>query len=668
MRAHRLGSFAAVVALVVTSVVVTLASPASAAVPGQIVITEWMYNPVKSASEFVEVTNVGGGPVDMAGYSFDDSSEAPGSFSLSGLQTLAPGESGLIVESTAAAFRTEWGLTPTVEVVGGNTNNLGRSDEINIYDASTPPVLVDRLTYNDQGIGGPRTQGTSGVPTSCQALGANAVGAWVLSQNGVDGARPSASGDLGSPGTTPPGISTCGPVTIVGGSGSGSTVPCQPESPSGTGPAPASATTWPGAASVTVADQLCAWKTATGPEGRDMSGLVFDPANPDVLYAAKNKSWVFRMVKQDGLWVPDTANDWGGGKRIFFPGGVGQPDSEGLTVGVDGALYVTTERDNANNKFALNSVLRFDPNAAGATLTPTAQWNLTADFPELVKLPDGDKDLANLGFEGVTFVPDTYLVQNGFVDQFGSLYYPSDYPGHGDGLFFAALENDGKLYAYALDPDGTFHRVAIVDTGMGHVMDVQFDADLQRIWALCDNTCSVSSTLLKVNTKGVIVPDVVYARPAGLPNVNIEGFGIAPDSTCVNGFKEVVWSDDGLAGPGHKGHALYNGTFPCGLDLGDQGAPAAVDLGARGAGDVSVTKKGTLAVRGSGFEVGETVRIELHAKKKVDVLATVVADDFGLAVADVDIPPGVQPKGQEIWLVAPSATVIADVTIATGNK
>ena len=83
---------------------------------------------------------------------------------------------------------------------------------------------------------------------------------------------------------------------------------------------------------------------------------------------------------------------------------------------------------------------------------------------------------------------------------------------------------------------------------------------------------------------------------------------------------------------------------------------------------MSVTKKGTLAVRGSGFEVGETVRIELHAKEKVEVLATVVADDFGLAVADVDIPPGVQPKGQEIWLVAPSATVIADVTIATGNK
>ena len=59
------------------------------------------------------------------------------------------------------------------------------------------------------------------------------------------------------------------------------------------------------------------------------------------------------------------------------------------------------------------------------------------------------------------------------------------------------------------------------------------------------------------------------------------------------------------------------------------------------------------------------VRIELHDKNKVDVLASVVADDFGLAVTDVNIPAGVQPGAQQIWLVAPSATVIAGVTITT---
>lgn len=580
----------------------------------RVVITEWMHNPVASTSEFVQVTNIGGEPVSMAGYSFDDDSRTAGTFSLAGLGTLAPGESGLIVETSAAAFRNEWGLAPAVKIAENNTANLGRSDEINVFDG---PTLADRLTYGDQTfVGSIRTQGRSGIPTSCVALGANNVGGWQFSAVGDGkGSKASVSGDIGSPGTSP--LDACGSVTIVGGNGTGNpnTLPCQPEAASGTGPAPTTAQTWPGGATVAVADQACAWKTTTGPEGRDMSGLVFDPTNPNVLWAAKNKSWVFRLVKQGDLWVPDTANGWSTGKQIFFPGGVGQPDSEGLTVGGDGALYVTSERDNANNQISLDSILRFDPSAASATLIPTTQWNLTADFPEL--LAPGK---ANLGFEGVTFVPDTYLVQNGFVDQStGSVYYPSDYPGHGAGLFFAALENDGRLYA----------------------------------------------SLLKVDPTGVVVPDDVYTRPSGLPNVNIEGFAIAPASTCVNGARQAVWSDDGISATGHEGHALYSGTLSCGLDLGDQGAPAAVDLGARGPGDVSAAKKGKLHVHGSGFAPGETVRIELHDKKKVDVLASVVADASGLAIADVDIPAGVQPGGREIWLVAPSATVTAPVSITT---
>ena len=299
-----------------------------------------------------------------------------------------------------------------------------------------------------------------------------------------------------------------------------------------------------------------------------------------MLYSVKNKSWVYRLVKQGGLWVPDTSNGWGAGKEIFFPGSTdtatNQPDSEGLTVGPDGALYVTTERNNAANTIPLNSILRFDPTQSGTQLVATDQWNLTAEFPELHA---GNKTEANLGFEGVTFVPDSYLIANGFVDQStGTTYKPSDYPLHGTGLYFAALENDGKLYAYALNSDHTFHRVAVVDTGMGHVMDVQYDADAQRIWALCDNTCGVTSTVLKVSSTGTIVPDVAYSKPASLPVNNLEGFALAPSSTCVDGTKEVVWSDDGIYGAG-PGSATARGTrstaagsaATCGL--GGQGVP-----------------------------------------------------------------------------------------------
>jgi hypothetical protein len=93
-------------------------------------------------------------------------------------------------------------LPGSVKVLGGNTQNLGRSDEINIYDAAN--ALVDRLTYDDQGVGnvdGPRTQGVSGNPPSLAAVGTNNPSLWVLSVAAdVYGSYASASADVGNPG------------------------------------------------------------------------------------------------------------------------------------------------------------------------------------------------------------------------------------------------------------------------------------------------------------------------------------------------------------------------------------------------------------------------------------------------------------------------------------
>jgi len=72
---------------------------------------------------------------------------------------------------------------------------------------------------------------------------------------------------------------------------------------------------------------------------------------------------------------------------------------------------------------------------------------------------------------------------------------------------------------------------------------------------------------MRVDAAGAIVPDVTYTNPAVMPVDNLEGFAIAPTSTCMNGSREAVWSDDGIWGSGSGssayGHALYSGTFPC---------------------------------------------------------------------------------------------------------
>lgn len=160
-------------------------------------ITEWMYG--GGGPEFVEFTNLSGSAINMAGWSYDDDSRIPGVLDLSAFGVVAAGESVVITEGDAEAFRASWGLSNTVKIIGDYTNNLGRNDEINLYNADG--ILIDRLTYGDQNFPGSiRTQNASGnvLPAS---IGANDPYGWVLSFVGdIYGSYASAENDLGNPG------------------------------------------------------------------------------------------------------------------------------------------------------------------------------------------------------------------------------------------------------------------------------------------------------------------------------------------------------------------------------------------------------------------------------------------------------------------------------------
>ncbi|RYE17845.1 MAG: lamin tail domain-containing protein, partial [Sphingobacteriales bacterium] len=192
--------------------------PYNPCAPGLMRITEFQYN----GSEFVELTNLGGLAVDMTGWSFDDNTRTAGSFSLSDFGSVKGGESVIISETTAAAFRTLWNLCDGIKVIGGNSQNLGRSDEINIYDNTG--TLIDRLTYNDQGTapqGGPRTDVNSAwVPQA--ALGNNTHNACILSAvNDAEGSYASSSGGF----VASPGKSARATVSFDPCSGQGSGLP-----------------------------------------------------------------------------------------------------------------------------------------------------------------------------------------------------------------------------------------------------------------------------------------------------------------------------------------------------------------------------------------------------------------------------------------------------------
>ncbi|MBD2755226.1 putative Ig domain-containing protein [Spirosoma validum] len=169
----------------------------------QMRITEYMYSSNNTSGtgpgEFVELTNVGNTAINLTGWSFDDSDRAPGSFPISSFGVVQPSESVIITDATASVFRAFWSLPNSVKVLGGNNQNLARSDELNIFNGSN--TLVDRLTYNDQGIPGSiRTQFRSGWATPGN-LGTNMIASWVLSSVGdAQNSSMATTGDIGNPG------------------------------------------------------------------------------------------------------------------------------------------------------------------------------------------------------------------------------------------------------------------------------------------------------------------------------------------------------------------------------------------------------------------------------------------------------------------------------------
>jgi hypothetical protein len=251
-------------------------------------------------------------------------------------------------------------------------------------------------------------------------------------------------------------------------------------------------------------------------------------------------------VPNGATWGPDRA-----GRALHYAGGSGDPDAEGVVVTPDG-LFVATERDNNKDSHSLPEILRFDASSTASSLNPNATWNLTSDLPSLP---------ANEGLEGISWVPDTFLTAHGFRDdRSGTAYDPASYPGHGGGLFFAGVEANGDIYAYALTQSGGgFTRVATFSSGFPGVMDLEFEPATGHLWAACDDTCQGRTSTLDVNAQGQFAVTHTYDRPTGMANYNNEGFAIAPQTACVAGHKPVIWSDDS----DDDGHALRAGTLNC---------------------------------------------------------------------------------------------------------
>jgi hypothetical protein len=321
---------------------------------------------------------------------------------------------------------------------------------------------------------------------------------------------------------------------------------------------PVNLATWPGDGTVIAV-------TAKNAFGDNMSGLIYEPATATteaVLWAVQNEpAKIHRLSMQSAVLSRVTEAGWATGKSLRYPGGTGSPDSEGftLTEWTGAEMYVVAERDNDNKDVPRQSILRYELTGTKGVLDATHEWNLTADLPAFE---------SNSGVEGIAWIPDAFLVERGFYDESKlAAYDPAIYPNHGTGLFFVGVDITGMIYVYALNhADGTFARLTSFPSAQSRSTDLTFDRDLGVLWSLCDSKCEGRTTVFEIDpdpaspTVGRFVLRATIAAPKGIRDLNVEGFTMAPDSTCAANRKLCFWTDDKETG----GYAIRKASLPCG--------------------------------------------------------------------------------------------------------
>jgi hypothetical protein len=276
--------------------------------------------------------------------------------------------------------------------------------------------------------------------------------------------------------------------------------------------------------------------------GTDLSGAVYNPVTRSL--------WLCRNGGPSKIWV--AVEDGAGSFEIGYDNGNRGEwsdfgDLEGLTFADFNdatTLYLMVEGQ--------ERIKEVDLSTYGTAVTNN-DWDTSPHLP----LAGGS------GAEGITFVPDSYLVAQGFVDGSGAAY--SSTGGMG-GLMLAGHQNGGKIYAFDLDrTDSSFTFVGEYLTSADETAALEFDRStgLLYIWhGAGHNTLEVarlSSAIAGSDRK------LDTVKTHGGPGVvlfgsdNHEGIALTPGSPCPTGQRDLFMTTDG----GGAASLLWYKQFPC---------------------------------------------------------------------------------------------------------
>lgn len=258
------------------------------------------------------------------------------------------------------------------------------------------------------------------------------------------------------------------------------------------------------------------WSTATNLTNvmdvngiTDLSGLHFNPTN-NRLYSVQGDGRL-RVL----LWN-ETNNTF---SQIANKTIVGGP--EGIT---QANLYANEFYTIDENNYEIR---RYTYTANFSTVTEFKHWNLLAS-------PSPMQDTGNTGPEGIVFIPDSFLITNGFIsEQTGQLY--SSVKGLG-GLFFVAHQDEGYVWVFDVNPNSNndFDYVGKYQTNHTESCDLAFDRSTGLLYILHNiignnrlEVTNLSTSLNGSSRKFIPLNDYLITNPTG-NNDNIEGFALTP--------------------------------------------------------------------------------------------------------------------------------------------
>jgi len=385
-------------------------------------INEVQASDAAGGPDWVELTNVGSGPIDISGWVITDDKDSDGDVIPAGT-TLNPGQFVAFEPNNENGQFT--GTTPVSKPFG-----LGATgDEVRLYQAGAwngtsyvAADLVDAFVFEDTST---KTGGAVQPQTVLSDGVTKAGGPWPV--NSTSPSSPETYARCSD------GISQ----VVADGTGAWQVTSTPTLGGSNACDGLFVATPWPdthNGQAVANADNVDL--------GQNVSGLYYVGGDPrttadDYMWAIQNGTSglpganpgdpgaLYKLVRDSsGNWGPATGWDKGVPVR-YLNNTTGEVDAEGVTA-ANGKVYVTSERDNTNDTVSRIAVIEVDPNNivaqngdADGDLNATHDWELGQDLgPNPGKNAETGIDPANpgdanLGLEAVGHV--AYLVVIGLI-------------------------------------------------------------------------------------------------------------------------------------------------------------------------------------------------------------------------------------------------------------